>query len=278
MAIYPEISTRIRALLIITAGLAGCAAGEPSLTVLDEHSPGPPQVVDVTKPGAKIATKVVHLDTRPGATQGFLLLVPEKPVASAILFAGGSGRIRLKRDGRLRSVNFLVRTRKLFARRGIAVAVVDAPSDIRSLKPVGTRFGKRHQKDMEAVIAYLRRTLKRPVWLVGTSRGTLSAAAIAANTRVPVDGLVLTSSLMEVTETDLDKVKVPAMVVANRNDVCNVTPPDYAESIARALRTRAVYFESSGMTGRACGTLSAHGFLGIEEKVVDAIARFMRRR
>lgn len=277
MEIPARLSKRI-AVLLIAAALAGCATKEPALSSYNSHVPGPPLVIDVTKPGAAYSTKVVYLDTRPNATQGFLLLVPRKPVASAILFAGGSGRIKLKRDGSVSASNFLVRTRTLFARRGIAVAVVDTPSDIRSLKDVRTRFGTRHQKDMETVIDYLKRTLKRPVWLVGTSRGTMSAAAIAANARAPVGGLVLTSSMMEVTEVDLGKIRAPAMVVANRNDVCHVTPPHYAETIAQALRTKAVYFESPGTANRACGPLSPHGFLGIEEKVVGAIARFMRRQ
>jgi pimeloyl-ACP methyl ester carboxylesterase len=276
MAKFFGIPARIAGFLLIAAGLTGCAAKEPTLSSLDSHAPGPPRVVDVTKPGAAISRKVVYLDTRPGVTQGFLLLAPKKPVASAILFAGGGGRIRLQQDGQLTSGNFLVRTRMLFARRGIAVAVVDAASDTLSLRPVETRFGKRHQKDMEAVIGYLRQTLKRPVWLIGTSRGTLSVASIGANSRVPIDGLILTSSMTEVTEVGLGKVRVPAMVVANRNDACHVTPPDYAATIARALRTKPVYFESSTATGRACGAFSEHGFLGIEEKVVDAIARFVR--
>lgn len=271
---FAGISSRIRVLLIVAAGLAGCAAEQP---VLDGGPSGSAQVTNLTKPGAKVAGKVVYIHTRPGVLQGFLLLVPEKPVASAILFAGGSGRIRLQRDGQLTSSNFLVRTRELFVRRGIAVAVVDTPSDIRSLKSVEMRFSERHQKDIEAVIVYLKKSLKRPVWLVGTSNGTLSAASIAANSNAPIDGLVLTSSMTEVTEADLANVQVPAMVVANRNDVCRVTPPDYAESIAKALSTKAVYFESSGATSRACGALSEHGFLGIEEKVVDAIVRFIRR-
>lgn len=275
MGIPPAIFRPIMAVMI-QGVLTACGAGKPTPTSLDAHSPGPPQVIDVTRPGAAYAAKVVHLDTRPGVRQGLLLLAPEKPVASAILFAGGSGRIGLKRDGEVASSNFLVRSRALFARRGIAVAVVDVPSDIRSLKPVEVRFGEPHRRDMEAVIAYLRRTLERPVWLVGTSRGTLSAAAVAANGRVPVDGLVLTSSMREVTELDLRGVSARAMVVANRNDVCRVTPPDFARNIARALRTKAVYFESAARSGRACGALSPHGFLGIEEQVVSAIVRFMR--
>jgi len=266
------------AILSIVAGLAGCAAGEPSLETLDSHSAAPPRVIDVTDSGAGYRTQVVYLDTRPHVTQGFLLLVPKKPVAAAVMFVGGSGRIKLRQDGRISSSNFLVRSRSYFVRLGVAVAIVDVPSDIPSLKELMPRFGARHLKDMEAVINYLKVTLRTPVWLVGTSRGTVSAAAVAAKSRIPVDGLVVTSSMMEVTEVDLERIRVRSMVVANRNDTCLVTPPDYAKTIARALRTRAVYFESPSTAHRACGALSPHGFLGIEEKVVAAIVRYMRRK
>jgi len=278
MGIHPLIA-RHMGLILAAMALAGCGGGErQTLRALDAHSPGSPRILDVTRPGAGYSAKVVYLDTRPNVTQGFLLLAPEKPVAVAILFPGGGGRIRLTENGEVTSSNFLVRSRTLFVRRDVAVAVVDTPSDMLSLREVPTRFGMLHQKDMEAVIGYLRRSLKRPVWLVGTSRGTLSAVAIAANSRVPIDGLVLTSSMQEVTEVELRGITAPAMVVANRNDVCHVTPPDFAPTIARALRTRAVYFESSAASGRACGALSPHGFLGIEQQVVDAIARFIKRR
>lgn len=274
-----HVSCPMRFLALAAAvGLGGCASGEPSLKSLDTYSAAPPRVVDVTDPGAGYRTQVVYLDTRPHVTQSFLLLLPERPVASAIMFVGGNGRIKLRENGWVRSSNFLVRSRTYFVRRRIAVAIVDVPSDIPSLKDLMTRLGVRHQKDMEAVINYLKVTIKRPVWLVGTSRGTVSAAAVAVKSRVPVDGLVLTSSMREVTELDLGKVRVPAMVVANRNDTCRVTPPGYARTIARALRTRAVYFESPGTANRPCGALSPHGFLGIEEKVAAAIAKFMRRR
>ena len=75
--------------------------------------------------------------------------------------------------------NFLVRTRQMFVNDGIAVAVIDAPSDRQSAPYLnGFRLSKEHADDARAVIAWLKEQLHVPVWLVGTSRGT-SAAAIA---------------------------------------------------------------------------------------------------
>jgi len=75
--------------------------------------------------------RVVDIPTRPGVTQRILVLGPEKPKATVILFAGGDGGLRLTPQGEVSwgKGNFLVRTRALFAQQGLLVAVIDAPSD-----------------------------------------------------------------------------------------------------------------------------------------------------
>ena len=74
---------------------------------------------------------VVDIPTRPQVTQRFVYLAPENPKAAAILFAGGDGGLQIQSDGTFKggADNFLVRTRQLFAQQGLAVAVIDAPSD-----------------------------------------------------------------------------------------------------------------------------------------------------
>ena len=74
---------------------------------------------------------------------------------------------------------------------------------------------------------------------------------------------------------------MPALVVAHEDDECRVTPPGGAEWIAENLvnaSTVEVKIFSGGDSPRfrACGALSAHGFLGIEGKVVAAIAGFIK--
>jgi hypothetical protein len=65
----------------------------------------------------------VNLSGRPGVTQPILYAVAASPIASVILFPGGSGVIaQIER-------NFLLRVRGEFVGQGISVAVVDVPSD-----------------------------------------------------------------------------------------------------------------------------------------------------
>lgn len=74
---------------------------------------------------------LVSIQTPRGTTQTFILIKPDKPVASVMLFAGGHGALGLTSASSVKwgEGNFLVRTRDRFAAHDLMVAVVDAPSD-----------------------------------------------------------------------------------------------------------------------------------------------------
>jgi len=240
------------------------------------------------------AEEVIELQTRPGVRQRFILIGSAHPVATVILFAGGDGRLKLSsRSGtpaieRLEN-NFLVRSRHLFAEHGFTVAVVDSPSDAPDGMLYGLRTSREHLIDIEHVIDYLKKQTKKPVWLIGTSRGTESAAYIAINSSRSIDGLVLTSSITEdtakgtaVTGMELHKIIVPTLIVAHRNDNCRVTPPQGAQEIFKLLthsrKKEIMLFEGGDrpVSANPCRALSYHGFLGIEERVVSAIAGWIK--
>ena len=146
--------------------------------------------------------RVVDIPTRPGVTQRLLVLDPDKPKAAVVLFAGGHGGLQISSGGSFKwgQGNFLVRSRQLFASNGLMVAVVDAPSDRQNPPHLGGfRQKPEHVADIRAVIAWLKQQANIPVWLVGTSRGTQSAAFIATQL-APADGgpdgLVLSSTVL----------------------------------------------------------------------------------
>ena len=132
----------------------------------------------------QVRERVVDIPTRPGVTQRFLYLSPENPKAAVILFPGGHGGLQISQDGSPRwgATNFVVRTRQEFADMGLSVVVIDAPSDRQSPPFLGGfRQKAEHVEDVKAVIAWMRKQNNVPVWLVGTSRGTQSAAFIATS-------------------------------------------------------------------------------------------------
>jgi hypothetical protein len=76
-----------------------------------------------------------------------------------------------------------------------------------------------------------------------------------------------------------ERVQVPALIVANRDDTCWVAPPEDASRITAAIvhspDVRTVEVEGGSLVSEDCGSLSPHGYYGIEGKVVDIVAGWM---
>jgi len=240
---------------------------------------------------AQTVQRVVDIPTRPGVTERIVLLSPENPKAAVVLFPGGHGGLQILPNGSFKwgKGNFLVRTREMFAAQGLLVAVVDAPSD-RQSPPYLSMFRQtpEHVADIKAVIAWLKQQAKLPVWLVGTSRGTQSAAFVA--TRLPPadggpDGLVLTSTILSdnkgrpVPEMDLDKISVPVLVVHHKRDGCKhcayAEIPGLMDKLGAAPRKELLTFDGGQDRGDPCEALAHHGFNGIEKDVVVKIAQWI---
>jgi dienelactone hydrolase len=235
--------------------------------------------------------RVIDIPTRPGVTQRFLFIAPEKPRAAAVLFPGGQGDFQVDPGGAItrQKGNFLVRSRNLFVEQGIAVAIVAPPSDRQDLQ--GFRQTREHVDDMRAVIAWLRREAGVPVWLAGTSRGTQSAAYIA--TELPraaggADGLVLTSTILNSNARGIDRpvpamplegVAVPVLVVHHKLDGCRVCPftdvPRVMEKLTSAPRKELIAIEGGVSEGNPCEAFAHHGYNGVEAEVVAKIAAWI---
>lgn len=264
--------------LVATAALVACGGGGGGST---------------TPTAAATEAKLVTLSTRPGVTQKFILMRPSQAVASVILFAGGGGQLSLSIDGAGNPAignlvgNFLVRTRQDFVDRGFMVALVDVSSD----NPNGiglARGSAEHAQDMAAVVTYMRQQVSLPVWLVGTSAGSQSAANAAVRLTDGIGGMVLTSSVtvpsttaVGVLSMDLASIRVPAFIMSHAQDQCASTPPADAQRIADRL-TGAPAKLATLLTGGAvptsgpCDGMSQHGFFGIESQAVDAIVNFIK--
>lgn len=236
---------------------------------------------------AQVPQQVVDIPTRPGVIQRMLVLTPAAPRAAVILFAGGHGGLQLFPNGSLRwgEGNFLVRTRQQFAQQGLMVAVVDAPSD-RQSPPYLAGFRQRpeHAADIKAVIAWVRSQASVPVWLVGTSRGTQSAAYVATQLTGAEgpDGLVLSSTILTddkgrpVPAMPLENLKIPVLVVHHEHDGCSSCAYDQIPTLMHKLaslpRTQLLSFKGGINRGDPCEAQSYHGFNGLENEVVAQTA------
>ena len=249
-------------------------------------------LLPLAAPAAWAADEEVRtIPARRGVTESFLLLRPERtPVASLIIFAGGDGNLAMTADGigQLQG-NFLVRTRTRWVREGFLVAILDQPSDRKS-GLWNFRTTSDHAEDVKQAIAAMRELARVPVWLIGTSMGSLSAANAAARlTEGGPDGVVLTSSVTETSKLSyettrhagLGDIRVPTLVVHHKDDTCRSSPYSGAEDILKALKRAPVKeliaFEGgSPAISAPCEAKAPHGYLGIEAKVVSAIGAWIR--
>lgn len=241
--------------------------------------------------------QVVEIATRPGQRVRALQLVPEKPMGSVILLAGGHGNLALTKGGRIGwgRQNQLVRTRADYARNGFLTLVPDIAPDLRRGQGVKQlyRFSKEHADDIGALVAHLR-AIAPPVYLVGTSRAALSVANAAvrlAGSKRP-DALVITSGmLMEVEDYQpsvaatvgrLERITQPVLLVAHADDECALTQASSAAAF-KPLLTRAAKVDIAVLRGgRAgpddpCEALSHHGFFGQDAEVVTTVTEWLRK-
>ena len=221
--------------------------------------------------------------------------MPLERIAVLVLYIGGDGTLNFAAGAvNNGSPNTVARNRYHFAAEGYVVALVDAANDFNAT-PIGLRnrrLGPEHLADLKAVMADLRgRYPGLPIWGVGHSRGTLSAAVTAISVEPPADGLVLMSSLTgnpatpseDLSSLDIEAIRAPALIVSHQGDTCAFTNPEDS----RALRKRFIASEKAKFRdfngGSApltdpCDPLAPHGFFGIDQKVVDAITKWIRRR
>ncbi len=229
--------------------------------------------------------RLVKIGTRPGVSVPCYYMKREGAKATVLLLTGGSGGIAVK-DGVPTSNNFLVRSRDLFAANGFNVVVVGKPSDHDDLD--GTfRTSPEHAEDLRRVIAFVKSDAGAPVWVVGTSMGTISAAALATVAgKDEVSGIVLTSSVTRkkvgaLPQQKLESVKQPVLVVHHQSDECKICVPGDVPQIIQQLKNAPIKKElyisgGSTPTGDPCQALHRHGFIGAEKEVVDLISDWIK--
>ena len=236
----------------------------------------------------------VTIPTRAGVTESFAFQSPAQPLAALVLLPGGEGSIGVKDKGGQAAIarpgNFLIRTRNMYAAAGFATVALDAPSDQTGGIDKSFRSGSDNAADIAAVVAWLRQKVKAPVWLVGTSMGTISATNAAVRLGSKIDGLVLTSSVSAparrhnisngVLDLDLKSIAVPALVMASTHDACPVSPPGNADTIGQRMTQsprKSVKFIDGGSEPKsdACQPFAYHGYYGVEDKAVAAIVEFV---
>jgi hypothetical protein len=233
------------------------------------------------------ADQLITLPTRSGVTVSYWYMPRANASATLVLLPGGAGGIGM-RDGRPQSGNFLVRSRDLFAAEGFNLAIVGRPSDVADMD-TGFRAGAAHMQDLGHVIDDVLARTNAPLWLVGTSRGTVSAAAAAIAIGPPrLAGVVLTSSITAfklpgaVPTQRLSDVRVPVLVLHHEKDACPSCAPHEVSWIVSGLTQAPVKkllwaSGGEGARGDPCEAFHWHGYVGMEAQAVQWIASWVRQ-
>ena len=223
--------------------------------------------------------EVWQFEPRTDVKLDVLLIEPENPSAVVIWMQGGKGKSNLSKKG----------IPDMIAKFGFTVAVPNAPSDqSRGMHP-NFRITGEHVEDINAVVGWLKDKTNLPVWLVGMSMGTISAAHYAINGGHEIDGVSLLSCIVlspknktipAVNKMILDRIAVPLLAVAHKKDGCRVSPPAGAKFIVNkataSANARALFVSGGKQSGGGCGRNTHHSFAGIQKQVAKAVAEFIK--
>lgn len=252
-------------------------------------------------PRAMAGSEIATIEVRPGVSMKMIILEPEsKPKGVLVLYAGGVGTLELGSifgrpviGNKSYATNFLVRVREKFVDSGYVAVLPDVPSDKAKLDYL-YRLGDNQILDVKAVVAFLKGRYESPIWLVGTSASSLSVGHAASHLSGEIKGIILTASVTRVpsnyavypdfpegtASTNLSALKIPALIISNTEDACDLSPSSDSELIKNRLanspRVTVKYFSGGDPPRSApCDALSRHGFLGIENDVVEEMLKFI---
>jgi hypothetical protein len=246
----------------------------------------------------------VTVEAQPRSTLRYAFQPPSGTATPVtfLLLPGGHGFVDLDAQGCARKLkgNWLVRSMGLFQTAGFGTALVDAPTGFHGEDGLGGyRIDPHHAQDLGRVIADVRARTKGAVWVLGTSRGAISAvnATSRLSGEAAPDGVVLSSSVVSgqmgarkpwvahsVFDLPLENIRQPVLVLGHAADACIRSPASLMERIA--ARTQGVREQVVTVIGGpgganlssvdACEGRSPHGFIDQEGEVAEGIARFVR--
>jgi pimeloyl-ACP methyl ester carboxylesterase len=179
-------------------------------------------------------------------------------------------------------MNALLRIRGKLADADIVDVLVDAPSDHQDGMPDAFRAGAEHAADTRAVIADVtKRYPGAKVYLIGTSRGTVSAAHLGVSLADVVAGTILTSTVTRgnrsgeaLSRFDFASLRVPVLFIHHADDGCAASPWSAIQPLAKHFP---VVVATGGLPPESgpCDPLAPHGFYGLDDGVVAVMRAFM---
>lgn len=227
--------------------------------------------------------------------QRAILLKPSIASDTALLFyRGWSGIANIKTENDWkRNLNFLQNNVDLFAQAGIALVVMDCPSDENSVAPGNTPLGcnddyrssSKHADDVRKIMAVLKDKYGfTKIYVMGHSYGAVSSKWLAKNLGSELQGSIHSAAQTVAnprnraygysTESfDMGSLKAPALNIHHGDDQCISTP--YATVLAYS-KNNLITVKGGIPNGDVCGGGHYHSFEGREEASAKAIIKWIK--
>lgn len=227
--------------------------------------------------------------------QRAILLKPSMPSDTALLFyRGWSGIANIKTENDWkRNLNYLQNNTDLFAQAGIALVVMDCPSDENRIAPGNTPLGCnddyrssiKHADDVRKVMATLKeRHGITKFYVMGHSYGTISSKWLAKNLGNEIQGSIHSAAMTHasprnraygysVESFDMSLLKAPVVNIHHGDDQCVHTP--YSTVVAYS-KNNLITVKGGEGTGDVCGGTHLHSMSGREELTSKAVIQWIK--
>ena len=189
------------------------------------------------------------------------------PKYAVIVMPGGEGTL----SPEMRSTgiwfrythNFLIRSRAIFADEQTVTISTDSTGSA---------------ERMGAIVRDVRsRYPGVQVYIIGTSRSTISTMRLADSLDGQVEGFVHTASMTGIARFDSRQRASRHLLVHHEQDSCRFTGYGSAQSNSQDYGTELITIQGGVSQGDACDAWAHHGFNGVEQETVRAIRAWIHR-
>jgi hypothetical protein len=241
------------------------------------------------------AGREVGVFSKSPVIQRAILLKPSIPSDTALLFyRGWSGIANVKSENDWkRNLNYLQNNTELFSQAGIALVVMDCPSDENTVAPGNTplacnddyRSSLKHAEDVKKIMAALKEKYGiTKFYIMGHSYGTISSKWLAKNLGNEIQGSIHSAAMTRanarnraygysVESFDMSAIKAPVLNVHHGNDQCLSTP---YSTVSAYSKNNLVTVKGGEGTGDVCGGTHLHSMGGREEDTSKAVIKWIK--
>ena len=232
--------------------------------------------------------------TKSPVIQRAILLKPSSPFDKALLFyRGWSGIANIKTENDWqRNLNYFRNNTELFSQSGIALVVMDCPSDENSVASGNTPLGcnddyrssVKHADDVRKIIGFLKEKYAvKKIYVMGHSYGTISSKWLAKHLGNEIEGSIHSASMTvankrnrlygySVESFDMSQLKALVLNIHHGDDQCDHTP---YSTVVSYSKNNLITVRGGEGTGDVCGGTHLHSMGGRESESSKAIIRWI---